>query len=56
MAPSSEFEGETNVAAGILAFVGATVFEVGSVLMVVEAINAERESFLFCFLSFSFRS
>ncbi|KAG7288574.1 hypothetical protein NEMBOFW57_004927 [Staphylotrichum longicolle] len=42
VAPSSEFEGETAVAAGILAFIGATVFEVGSVLMVVEAINAEQ--------------
>jgi hypothetical protein len=29
----------------VLAFVGATIFEVGSFLMVVEAVNAEREFF-----------
>lgn len=40
--PESEFPGETDTAAGILAFLGTTTFEIGSVLMVVEAINAER--------------
>ncbi|GAB1313906.1 Integral membrane protein [Madurella fahalii] len=40
--PESEFSGETDIAAGILAFLGTTVFEIGSVLMVIEAINAER--------------
>ncbi|KAK4033636.1 hypothetical protein C8A01DRAFT_19446 [Parachaetomium inaequale] len=42
VAPASEFPGETDEGAGILAFLGATVFEIGSVLMVVEAVNAER--------------
>ncbi|KAK4104266.1 hypothetical protein N658DRAFT_493769 [Parathielavia hyrcaniae] len=42
VAPQSEFPGETESAAGILAFIGATIFEVGSVLMVLEATNAER--------------
>jgi hypothetical protein len=36
--------------------VGATIFEVGSLLMVVEAINAERESFRFSFLRVGFRA
>jgi hypothetical protein len=43
VAPQSEFPGEADSAAGILAFIGATIFEIGSVLIVVEAINAESE-------------
>ena len=39
--PGSEFKGEVN-AAGITAFVGATVFEVGSVLLMLEAVNEKR--------------
>ncbi|KAK4190657.1 hypothetical protein QBC35DRAFT_489370 [Podospora australis] len=41
-APRSEFEGETDIAAGILAFIGATIFEIGSVWMVLEAVNENR--------------
>lgn len=44
VAPSSEFPGEVDVGAGILAFIGATIFEIGSLLMMVEAINAESTS------------
>lgn len=40
-APHTEFGGEADVA-GILAFVGATIFEVGSVLMLLEAVNENR--------------
>jgi hypothetical protein len=43
VAPASEFPGETVQGGGILAFTGSTVFVIGSVLMVVEAVNAERE-------------
>jgi hypothetical protein len=43
VAPQSEFPGEADNAVGILSFIGSTIFEVGSVLMVVEAINAESE-------------
>lgn len=42
-APSTELEGETDVAAGWLAFAGATVFEWGSVLMMLEAVNENRK-------------
>ena len=41
--PSTEFEGEIGVAGGWTAFVGATVFEVGSVLLMLEAVNENRE-------------
>ncbi|KAI9767605.1 MAG: hypothetical protein M1839_004462 [Geoglossum umbratile] len=41
--PSSEFPGELSVAAGATAFLGATVFEVGSVLLLLEAVNERRE-------------
>ncbi|RTE71484.1 hypothetical protein BHE90_014109 [Fusarium euwallaceae] len=40
--PSSEFSGETDWAAGLTALVGATVFEVGSVLLMLEAVNENR--------------
>ncbi|KAK3988629.1 hypothetical protein QBC44DRAFT_370876 [Cladorrhinum sp. PSN332] len=42
VAPSTEFEGETDVAAGWLAFAGATVFMWGSVLLMLEAVNENR--------------
>ena len=51
-APSTEFEGETDVAATWLAFVGATVFEWGSVLMMLEAVNENRGSLFFFFFFF----
>ncbi|KAL7811720.1 hypothetical protein V8C44DRAFT_330138 [Trichoderma aethiopicum] len=42
-APSTEFDGETTTAAGVTAFIGAIVFfEVGSILLLFEAINADR--------------
>ena len=41
-APWSEFAGETDSAAGISALVGATIFEFGSVLMMLEAVNENR--------------
>ena len=40
--PKSEFPGETLYGGGITAFIGATVFEVGSVLLMLEAVNDNR--------------
>ncbi|KAH7148628.1 hypothetical protein EDB81DRAFT_469284 [Dactylonectria macrodidyma] len=40
--PSSEFSGETTWGAGLTAFIGATVFEFGSVLLMLEAVNENR--------------
>lgn len=40
--PSSEFHGEVTDAGGITAFVGATIFEVGSVFLMIEAVNENR--------------
>ncbi|TGJ86412.1 hypothetical protein E0Z10_g2353 [Xylaria hypoxylon] len=40
--PSTEFSGEVGTGGGITAFVGATVFEIGSVLLMLEAVNAKR--------------
>lgn len=40
--PSTEFEGEIANAGGITAFVGATIFEIGSILLMIEAINENR--------------
>lgn len=39
--PGSEFPGEIANAGGISAFVGATIFEFGSVLLMIEAINGK---------------
>ncbi|KAI9654056.1 MAG: hypothetical protein M1831_005573 [Alyxoria varia] len=41
-APESAFENETLYAGRIIAFVGATFFFIGSVLMVLEAMNEDR--------------
>ena len=41
--PSSEFPNEVLDGAGITAFIGATVFEVGSILLMLEAVNENRE-------------
>ncbi|MDI1492376.1 MAG: hypothetical protein OHK93_003590 [Ramalina farinacea] len=41
--PSSEFKNEILYGGGITAFIGATVFEVGSILLVLEAINTNQE-------------
>jgi hypothetical protein len=40
--PSGEFPGEILVGGGITGFVGATIFEIGSVLLMVEAVNENR--------------
>ena len=40
--PSSEFSSETDWASGLTAFIGATVFEFGSVLLMLEAVNENR--------------
>ncbi len=42
MRPSSEFHGEVEDAGGITAFVGATIFEIGSVFLMIEAVNENR--------------
>lgn len=40
--PGTEFSGEVLLGGGISAFIGATVFEVGSVLLLLEAVNANQ--------------
>lgn len=40
--PSSEFPGEIANGGGITAFIGATIFEIGSVLLMIEAVNENR--------------
>lgn len=40
--PSTEFSGELYYGGGITAFIGASVFEVGSILLMLEAINEDR--------------
>lgn len=42
LVPSSEFSTEIVYGGGITAFIGATVFEIGSVLLMVEAVNENR--------------
>jgi hypothetical protein len=40
--PSTEFPGEIADAGGITAFIGATIFEIGSILLMIEAVNENR--------------
>jgi hypothetical protein len=40
--PSTQFSGEGNLGGGITAFVGATIFELGSILLMIEAVNENR--------------
>ncbi|KAJ9658187.1 hypothetical protein H2198_003892 [Neophaeococcomyces mojaviensis] len=40
--PSTDFGGETLYGGGITAFIGATIFEIGSVLLMLEAVNENR--------------
>jgi hypothetical protein len=40
--PSSEFKDEEVYGGGITAFIGATIFEIGSILLMVEAVNENR--------------
>ncbi|KAJ9156310.1 Integral membrane protein [Pleurostoma richardsiae] len=43
VAPSTNFAGESDWGGGVTALVGATVFEAGSVLLMLEAVNENRE-------------
>jgi hypothetical protein len=40
--PSTEFPGEITVGGGVTAFLGATIFEFGSILLMIEAVNENR--------------
>lgn len=40
--PQTEFAGESLVGGGVSGFIGATVFEIGSVLLLLEAVNANQ--------------
>lgn len=40
--PNTEFHDEILVGGGVSAFIGATIFEIGSVLLIVEAVNENR--------------
>lgn len=42
--PQTEFSNESLLGGGITAFIGATVFEIGSVLLLLEAVNANQTS------------
>jgi len=42
VAPSSEFKNEVRWGGGLTGFIGATVFELGSVLLMLEAVNENR--------------
>lgn len=42
VAPSTEFHDEASVAGGVTAFVGATLFTIGGVLLIVEATNENQ--------------
>ncbi|CAK3926089.1 integral membrane [Lecanosticta acicola] len=41
-APSTEFSGESVTGGGVTAFIGATLFEVGAVLLIIEAVNENQ--------------
>lgn len=43
-APSTEFPGEGLIGGGVTAFIGATLFQVGAVLLVIEAVNENQTS------------
>jgi hypothetical protein len=40
--PSTEFTNEAYIGGGVTAFIGATIFEVGSVLLLLEAVNENQ--------------
>ena len=40
--PGTSFNNEVLVGGGISAFIGATIFEIGSVLLMIEAVNENR--------------
>jgi hypothetical protein len=41
-APSTEFDNESDLGGGVTAFIGATIFEFGSILLMLEAVNENR--------------
>jgi hypothetical protein len=41
--PSTEFKNEVSTGGGITAFIGATIFEIGSFFLMFEAVNENRE-------------
>lgn len=41
-APSTEFSGESLIGGGVTAFIGATLFEIGAVLLIIEAVNENQ--------------
>jgi hypothetical protein len=43
-APWTEFPTEYDIGGGVTAFIGATIFEIGSVLLMLEAVNENRKS------------
>lgn len=40
--PKTEFPGEATVAGGVTAFIGATLFQIGAILLIVEACNENQ--------------
>ena len=40
--PQTEFKDEVPTGGGVTAFIGATIFEIGSVLLLIEAVNENR--------------
>jgi hypothetical protein len=42
VAPSTEFPGEASIAGGVCAFIGATLFQIGAILLIVEACNENQ--------------
>lgn len=44
VAPKTEFPGEVLDGGGITAFIGATIFELGSILLMMEAVNENRSA------------
>ena len=45
--PAVDFNGETLYGGEITAFIGATIFEIGSILLMLEAVNENRSDY-FC--------
>lgn len=41
-APSTEFPGESLTGGGVTSFIGATLFQIGAVLLIVEAVNENQ--------------
>lgn len=42
--PSTTFSGESTIGGGVSGFIGATIFEIGSVLLLLEAVNENHAS------------